>query len=293
VTPREQSISLSWTLPADRDALKVTVVRKEGSETPQNIDDGLQVKQTGPATRYTDNGLVEDTLYAYTVFTTDAAGNVSAARASNSRATGTLPDTTPPAPVTALTAVKGPMSSVRLNWTNPADPDSVGEVVVRALGSTPPSTIDDGVTVAQLTPETSAFAEFSLMSETSYSYWVYTFDQAGNKSEPQSVNVTTGDSIQPGPVTSVHVDPTGPTTIQLSWVNPADSDFDHIVIRRGDDNAFPAAPTEGGSLVATVGPDVTTVIDASLAPGQLYAYAIFTVDTSGNYLATNVFGSTF
>lgn len=53
------------------------------------------------------------------------------------------PDTTPPDPVTDLSA-DGEIGQVTLSWTNPTDSDYAGALVVKKLGSAPTGTPEDG-----------------------------------------------------------------------------------------------------------------------------------------------------
>lgn len=98
---------------------------------------------------------------------------------------------------------------------------------------------------------------------------------------PENTNCDLGSfELQTGPavVTSLVAVPSG-SDIELSWTNPADSDFDSVMIRRSP-IGFPAN-TSDGTLVATdiVG---TSYSDTSLSDSTYY-YSVFAKDTLDNY----------
>ena len=102
---------------------------------------------------------------------------------------GPSADTTPPDPVTALTASATSSSSVHLGWTLPADPTASGVVVVRTVGATPASSPYDGTTVADVLA--SSFDDSGLAPGTTYTYAVATHDVVPNFSFPLIATVTT------------------------------------------------------------------------------------------------------
>ncbi len=82
--------------------------------------DGTQVG-TSPSTSYSDTGLTQLTPYTYTVYATDAAGNVGPA---SDPSTATTPDGAPPTAPGSLTATAASATQVNLTWT--AATDNVG-----------------------------------------------------------------------------------------------------------------------------------------------------------------------
>ena len=84
------SVSLSWTNPADADLAEVILRRAEGSVAPADPDAGTGVVLDDPlAEAVTDAGLATDTEYSYAVFTRDGAGNTSTTPATVSATTAT------------------------------------------------------------------------------------------------------------------------------------------------------------------------------------------------------------
>ena len=92
------------------------------------------------------------------------------------------------------------------------------------------------------------------------------------------------DATPPGPVTSLTVTGPTPSSLTLSWTNPADADFAGVVIRRAVGSTPPASPTSG-TLVADKGPGATSHVDSGLAGGTTYSYAVFAYDEVPNHAA--------
>lgn len=91
--PSYTSIALSWNNPSDPDLASVRVMRGTIGY-PADPNDGILVYQ-GLAKSVTDTGRATSTLYRYTVFTRDTAGNYSSGAIVSAT---TLDDTPPPPP---------------------------------------------------------------------------------------------------------------------------------------------------------------------------------------------------
>ena len=73
-------------------------------------------------------------------------------------------------------------------------------------------------------------------------------------------------------------------TIELSWNNPIDEDFDAVRLVRSD-HFFPENPFDGKVVYEGVG---TRVVDTNVEVGVTYYYSVFTRDRSGNYSAGSI-----
>ncbi|NBV42813.1 hypothetical protein EBR96_08625, partial [bacterium] len=82
----------------------------------------------------------------------------------------------------------------------------------------------------------------------------------------------------PSPPSGVYVNPASSTSVSLSWTNPLDMDFAHVMIRRST-TTFPISVTDG-SLVATS--SGTLLTDSGRTNGETYYYGFFGIDTLGN-----------
>ncbi len=99
-------------------------------------------------------------------------------------------DTTAPQPVTGLTAAGG-SGQVTLRWTNPTDADLVGLAIVRKQGSTAPTSVTDGVRVAEVLKPTTSHVDSLLDAGVRYSYAVFAYDAARNYSTRATAGATT------------------------------------------------------------------------------------------------------
>jgi len=174
-------------------------------------------------------------------------------------------DTTAPGEVTNVTTISG-NQQVTLDFTLPSDSDFSNTNVYYSS--------DGGSTFTQFTETNntdSTATVTGLTNDTSYTFKVTTVDTSGNESTGTTTTATptaTTDTTAPGEVTSI-TSTIGTTTVDLSWVNPSDSDFSHVNIERN-----------GTTIATSVTGDVYS--DSGLSEGTDYTYTIYTVDTSGN-----------
>jgi uncharacterized repeat protein (TIGR03806 family) len=137
-------------------------------------------------TSYTDNALVANTLYSYTVRAFDSATppNESALSGSVSATTPPAPvlDTTPPSVPGGLTAVAQSSSQILVSWTASTDASGIGGYrIYRNGGATAVATV-----------QTTNYTDNGLTAATAYSYTVSAVDAA----TPPNV------SAQSGPVSA-------------------------------------------------------------------------------------------
>ncbi|CAN5571373.1 hypothetical protein BH18ACT1_BH18ACT1_12950 [soil metagenome] len=192
------------------------------------------------------------------------------------------PDTTPPRPVTNLTATAtATATSVQLAWTNPVD-DHSGTMVRRRLGTRAPSSPTDGTLVADVARPGATVTDRAVAASTTYTYAVFAHDAVPNYATGviKSVITPPPDTTAPSPVTNVTVTATE-ASATLTWTNPT-ADHTGTLLRRAAGTAPPASPTEG-THVADVAAPGTTVTDTGLEGGATYSYALFAHDARPNH----------
>ncbi len=216
----------------------------------------------------------QDGAYAYTVSAVDRAGNESPPSAP----VAVIYDRTAPAPPASATATAAPAGTVTVSWSAGSDPASGGvssglvgyvlrrstgeQVCVVAAGTT---TCTDGIRPAG-----------------SYAYAVYAVDAAGNVSSTgTTASVTVArpagkDTTPPAPAARVDAAVHG-TKAALSWQNPKDRDFDHVVVVANAKHR-PKTVKDGSRLYSGKADGVA----ASGAPGTRLFVAVYAYDRSGN-----------
>jgi hypothetical protein len=189
------SVSLTWTNPADKDFTGVTIRRADGATAPTSPNGGTAVANTGKVATFSDNGLTPSTQYSYALFAHDGSSNFAPVAKVTVR--------TQRLGVTGLVTTAITRTSVALAWTNPDDVDFTGVTIRRADGPTPPVSATDGTAVADLLSPDSTFVDTGLTADTQYSYAVFARD---------AVNVAAG--------TSLTVSTRAPGTDAVLKVNP-------------------------------------------------------------------------
>ena len=261
------SVSLTWTAPPGGDVVGIAVRRNAGTTPPAGRNDGNAVAELGAAaSSATDLGLAEGSMYSYTVVTFDAAGNTSPPATVT---VATLPDITPPSPVTGLAARSTASDEIELSWVNPGDNDLTGVTVRRAAGPTPPATSADGTLVATVVAPGSLVRDVGLASGT-YSYSVFARDEVPNLSVRATVTATTAAVPSPTGVIARPFD----GAVWLTWSAVQAGNLSGYRVYR--------APTPGGArtLVSTV--TSASAVDQGRPNGTAASYWIAAVDTSGN-----------
>jgi hypothetical protein len=89
------------------------------------------------------------------------------------------------------------------------------------------------------------------------------------------------DTAPPAPVTDLRMTSNDARSISLSWINPTDSDFAGVLIRRAAGDTPPISAADG-TLVAALSSRQTTFSDKHLSAASTYSYAVFSRDKSRN-----------
>ena len=263
-SPGVQSVTLTWTDPADTDFSYVEITHDSTNGTvPSIVVAGVQT-----ATIY-GLAIVETT---FAIKTVDETGNASVG--TEIPCTPIAPDTSPPAAVSALEAVPG-LHEVTLTWTDPTEADFHHVAITHDQeGGTTPSIVVKGVGTVTITGLDSVAHVFSIRC----------YDADGNASAAvatTAVTPLTEDITPPAEVTSLGQVP-GIGTVTLSWTEPNTTDFHHVAITHD----------QGGTTPRIVPKGTTSVTIPDLAGGTLHTFTVKTYDTTGNASDGTQIGST-
>ncbi len=264
-------VNLTWTNPVDSD-FALTIIRRATTGYPASPTAGTAV-YSGSGTSISDTGLTDGTLYYYSAWAQDQAGNNSVV----AQVSCTPADSTAPAAVTNFNVVNGDTEAT-LSWNNPADADFAG-VVIRRRDDTYPTGPTDGFSVYSGTGE--SVVKTGLTNGQTYFYSIFTKDEVPNYSAAVQNFAVPADVTAPAPVTNVTA-VSGDGQVALSWTNPADSDFAGVVIKRKT-NGYPTSPTDGWTFYTGTASSAT---NSGLVNGTTYYYSIFAYDEVPNYAAS-------
>ncbi|MDO8683191.1 MAG: sugar-binding protein, partial [Armatimonadota bacterium] len=143
---------------------------------------------------------------------------------------GTMPDTTPPGPVSAFTATSGD-KRITLNWTNPTDSDFT-KTMIRYKTTGFPTGPADGALLGDRAkaPGTSdSYVHISLTNGTTYYYSAFAHDVVPNYSAQVDRSAVPADVIAPASVTAFNII-IGDQKNYLSWTKPTDTDLAGVKI---------------------------------------------------------------
>ncbi|RBY94391.1 hypothetical protein DQ244_03475 [Blastococcus sp. TBT05-19] len=230
-------VNISWTANTEPDLASYRVLR-----------DGVEIA-TVTGTSYVDsqsNGVSR----VYALVAVDTHGNRSAASppvTSNS-------DTTPPAPPTGLTAVRGD-TRVTLSWTANAENDLASYRVLR-----------NGVEIATVTGTT--YTATGLTNDVAYGFSLVAVDTSGNRSAATpTVSATPTDLTPPARPTGLTA-VRGDGQVALSWAANTEPDLASYRVLR-----------DGVEIATVTG---RTYTDTGLLNDRSYGYSLVAVDTHGN-----------
>jgi len=170
---------------------------------------GYVLNHTVPLTSLSPN-----TLYYYQVTSVDG-GSVSATSSVYTFRTGK--DVTPPSNIT-LTATPGD-TVVKLDWTQPPEPDFAGVRIVRKIGGYPTGPNDGTLVYSGLAITT---LDTGLTNGTKYYYAAYSYDTSGNFSSGALASATPIGTIQQPPTSTPPIPPatTTPPVITPPVITP-------------------------------------------------------------------------
>jgi len=172
---------------------------------------------------YNATNLLPDTVHEISTHTVDKIGNVNETWVNASARTAALPDTTPPASITELKNITYAQTSINWTWTNPDDID-FSRVMVYL----------DGVFQTNVTLPINYYNATDLTADVEYTISTHTVDLSGNTNQTW-INHTARtaplpDITPPASVTDLQNVTRTQTSINWTWQNPSDFDFNYTVV---------------------------------------------------------------
>lgn len=174
-------------------------------------------------------------------------------------------------------------ASVTLNWTNPSDSDLLYVKVRRSTTEFYSSPEGDSVFLVSGSGEDVSTTDVGLLESVTYNYSFFTVDDVGNWN-PDVVTLSVRTLAVPPALPTSFSSVSGDRQVQLSWVNPEDSDFKEVMIRRST-IAFPVSETDGDLIYVGSG---TSYTNTSLEPNTVYYYSLFASDLLAHWTTTPV-----
>ncbi len=263
-TASSSNAVLNWTSGVSDSDFSGVTIRRSVTNYPTSIDDGSLVTSSAITSTFIDTGLVDATTYYYTIFNQTIDGYYSAG------VTSSVTIDLPPEPPTLSASDSG--STINLSWTTPTDTDTF---IIRRSTTDFPLSTTDGLAVTTTDFSITSLADTNLPDGVYY-YSIFAADSQNNYS---TAGTATAEIDTTGPATpNTFTATANGSTINLSWLNPVDSDFVSSIIRRSITN-FPTSTTDGSLVTNTAS---TSYSDQSLTDGTYY-YSIFALDANGNF----------
>ncbi len=238
-------------------ALSSTEIELTWNDNSEN-ESGFRVYRNGElieelnsnTTSYVDTGLTGGKDYTYRVSSFNEAGE--------SGTTASLSTTTPvevsSAPRNLSGTVRSP-TEIRLTWNDTSGNES-GFRIYR-----------NGKRITEVGPNTTSYVDTGLNENTSYTYRVASYNEAGESSMSSGLELETPLEIPSSPG-SLRTETLSPSSIKLTWNDNSNNEQGFRIYRNG-------------SRIATVGANITTYTDTGVEEGRSYSYRVASFNESG------------
>ncbi len=155
-----------------------------------------------------------------------------------------------------------------------------GYALVAKQGTQAPTSDTDGLRVCTAIVGTSSTCDAGgLTNGAVYTFGLFALDEALNRSQPAVVSSTPNgkvdDTVATAAASKLKIKVVG-NKVTLTWKNPADSDFDHVVITSS--TVKPSANKAGARVYSGKGTKATIKV----APGQSRWFVVVAYDAVGN-----------
>jgi hypothetical protein len=191
---------------------------------------------------------------------------------------GVYCSTTPPAAPTNLAAIPVSSSQVNLTWTD-SDATEQGFKIERCTGAG----CSDFAQIATVGTNVTNYSNTGLTAATSYSYRVRAYNAVGDSEYSNTASAVTFEApATPAAPTNLVATVVSRSQINLAWTDNAINEDGFRVERcRG-------ATCTGFAVIATLGPDLTTLANTGLASNTTYRYRVVAFNASGPSAYSNI-----
>ena len=199
--------------------------------------------------------------------------------------TVTEPDTTAPSKPAGVEAVPGD-DIVTIQWTANTESDLTGYYIYYSdTSGIYPSVDDNRIDVSSAT----SYTFTNLTNNIPYYFMVTALDSNGNESLPSTEITATAVDMGPPDTPAIFQATNGSgKSINLTWINPINSDFTGVKVLRSETSAPTThEESDGNTLVYEGSDEAYTDDDEELVYGKLYYYSIFAYDDILNYSESN------
>lgn len=181
------------------------------------------------------------------------------------------PPSIPVAP-TGLTATVSQTNQVSLSWTDNSSNES-GFRIYRKTGTTGTAAI-----VATASQNVTTYVNTTVSGSTDYYYYVVAYNSAGESPASNEFKVTT--LSLPTVPSNLTATVDSATSISLSWSDTSDNENGFRIRRRTSQTGF-------WTLLAVVGPNVSTYLNTGLTTGRTYYYSVTAYNQTGESALSN------
>lgn len=220
------------------------------------------------------SGLTAGTTYHFRVTSADSSGNA-ATSDDDTFITSAPPDATAPI-ISNIRVINITENSATVTWeTNEPANSRVRYGLTAAYG------LGNIFSAGLLTSHSINLS--SLSRSTIYHFEITSADASGNTAISADQTFSTlPDAIPPGNVTNFLATPTADKTIMLTWVNPTDTDFAGVLIKRSF-IGYPASPALGELIFDGIATSFEDTGITSANYNRPIYYTAFAYDATGNF----------
>lgn len=280
-----ESMILAWSVSADPHFESYTLYRGDAPDVDEDSGVPLVIYSNMLKVNYKDNGLVPETTYYYRVLVASENG-LTVFSNEVEQATASLPEPTPPDPVSLHPPFGATANSLTVTWSVNYQDDFESYTVLRDVVPIPDELAGE---VVWTTNDRMAvlYHDGALAPETDYYYRLLVTNSSGLTALSNQVSGTTAepDSVPlPTPVTLGPVYNATQDSLTISWTGNSDQDFWKFVIQRS------TADEEWATVDETQDQSTNTFTDDGLEVYAQYFYRVMVFNTAGDSITSNVVG---